>query len=327
MLPLMRASQLLPFADHLAEADVDPHAALTRCMCPAYRHLGKLDCIIPTSRLWEFVERGSSLLGDINFGWDVAMRFGVYGGGRFAYALEHQPTLGDALAYYAANIPTHASVSRGALEQREGYTWFYRATTPRKGSPYFQVEQYALGTLLHIVRCYLGSDWRPQRIVLTAAAQEQVQLAISGHCEDIAFGASRAAIEIPNSMLDQPPRPIGNAAPPAPQPPTFPCPAFDTLVAMLNYYVPEYPLTLASVSAITQLHPKTLNRRLAAEGRTFREVRTEVLMSRACAEIKRGGLSMQAISDLLGYANQSAFSRAFRAAFGVSPSAYASAQQ
>ena len=94
------------------------------------------------------------------------------------------------------------------------------------------------------------------------------------------------------------------------------------LVKMLKSYYPDYPLTQESVSAIVQMHPRTLNRRLAEYGMSFRGIRNEVLMEKATHALSATDLSLATISVLLGYANQSAFSRAFTQLTGITPLKY-----
>ena len=96
----------------------------------------------------------------------------------------------------------------------------------------------------------------------------------------------------------------------------------DILTQMLKHYVLDYPLTLTAISDILEVQPRTLNRRLEPYGMSFRDIRNKVLVLRAKIEIEKGELSMGDISKLLGYSNQSAYSRAFSALVGISPTEF-----
>ncbi|KAA1188873.1 AraC family transcriptional regulator [Pseudohalioglobus sediminis] len=323
-IPLIRGSQLSPFINYLHDCGIGADKLLRVCRCPLREDFDNPDLIIPTNRLWQFIEEAARVLRDKDLGWKVAMRYGVYGGGHFGYQLENQPSLREAIRCYSSTISEHASVSHGQLEAIGGNVWFYRATLPRKGSAYFQVEQYALGTLVHIVKRYLGRQWRPKRIAITTRPSRAERLAIAASCDELITGAARAAIEVPVAGLDATPGalPASIKEPGIPAKP-FPDEVPHILTQMLMYYIGDYPITLNVVSDILEMHPRTLNRRLETYGLSFRDVRKQVLIERAKWEINRATFSIEEISRLLGYSHQSSFSRAFAAIVGVPPREFA----
>ncbi len=67
------------------------------------------------------------------------------------------------------------------------------------------------------------------------------------------------------------------------------------------------------------LHRRTLNRRLRAEGTTFQQVLDEVRYARARELLADVRISIADISLRLGYAEPSAFTRAFRRWAGTNP--------
>jgi AraC-like DNA-binding protein len=65
--------------------------------------------------------------------------------------------------------------------------------------------------------------------------------------------------------------------------------------------------------------PRTLERRLHEAGTSFRTISLEVRMELAAQYVTLGSMSGQEIADLLGYSRPSAFFRAFKDWFGVTP--------
>lgn len=70
------------------------------------------------------------------------------------------------------------------------------------------------------------------------------------------------------------------------------------------------------------LSPRTLNRRLREIGTTYKDVVAEVRRGMAIDYLRAGHLSVDEISDLLGYRNPSNFGKAFKSWTGYSPTQY-----
>ncbi|MGB5187213.1 MAG: AraC family transcriptional regulator, partial [Acidimicrobiia bacterium] len=71
--------------------------------------------------------------------------------------------------------------------------------------------------------------------------------------------------------------------------------------------------------------PRTLERRLSDAGTTFRSIDLEVRMGLAAQYLELGSMSGQEISNVLGYSRPSAFFRAFKGWFGVTPGQFRTA--
>ena len=63
-------------------------------------------------------------------------------------------------------------------------------------------------------------------------------------------------------------------------------------------------------------------RRLAAEGLSFKPLVHRVKMDLAGWQVQASSMPLTLLADVLGYADQAAFSKAFREAYGMSPSAW-----
>ncbi|OSC40838.1 AraC family transcriptional regulator [Mycobacterium decipiens] len=80
--------------------------------------------------------------------------------------------------------------------------------------------------------------------------------------------------------------------------------------------------TLPEVAAELDIHPRTLRRRLAEEGTSFRALLNEVRSAVAVDLLRSVGLTVEEVSRRLGYTEVSTFSHAFKRWYGVAPSAY-----
>jgi len=84
-------------------------------------------------------------------------------------------------------------------------------------------------------------------------------------------------------------------------------------------------MSLGDVAHAMLTSPRTLERRLHEAGTTFRSLDLEVRMGLAAQYLELGSMSSQEISNVLGYSRSSAFFRAFKAWFGVTPRQYRAA--
>ena len=80
--------------------------------------------------------------------------------------------------------------------------------------------------------------------------------------------------------------------------------------------------TLEQAAELFSMHPRTLNRRLADKGCTFRGLAEEVRYDLARQFLENTGMPISQIAAALGYAETSAFTRAFRRWSGFSPTVW-----
>lgn len=77
----------------------------------------------------------------------------------------------------------------------------------------------------------------------------------------------------------------------------------------------------SDIAAMLAIHPRTLHRRLEAEGTGFETIKEELRKELALQYLRETKMPLGQLSGLLGFPEQSAFSRSCRRWFGVAPSA------
>jgi len=82
-----------------------------------------------------------------------------------------------------------------------------------------------------------------------------------------------------------------------------------------------------SVESSLGLHKRTLQRNLFEQGTSFRQLKEEVLKERAASLLLRDRLEIESVAVYLGYSEASAFHRAFKSWFGVTPRQFCNVRQ
>lgn len=77
----------------------------------------------------------------------------------------------------------------------------------------------------------------------------------------------------------------------------------------------------SAVAALLHLHPRTLHRRLQAEGLNFEAIRREEQEQLVLRYLRQTGMPLAQVASLVGFSEQSALTRACRAWFGQTPTA------
>ena len=185
-----------------------------------------------------------------------------------------------------------------------------------------QIYDVYAAAMLSIMRELCGAHWRPEQVLFSHSKPTDggpYRRAFQAPCQ---FNAERTALVLPASVLD---RRLASADPGQLRILEVQAHARDDFSAVfrLRRTLRTFLLAQAAsgneVAKLLSMHRRTLNRRLKAEGTTFREVLDEVRFEAACQLIDTGSIPITEIAASLGYAETSAFSRAFRRWSGTAP--------
>jgi AraC-like DNA-binding protein len=89
--------------------------------------------------------------------------------------------------------------------------------------------------------------------------------------------------------------------------------------ALINRYLGGEDCTNERIAAELCMHPRTLQRRLKCEGKSFESIKDEVRREVAMRYLQRPDMPLNQVAQKLGYAEQSVLSRSCYRWFAVSP--------
>ena len=93
----------------------------------------------------------------------------------------------------------------------------------------------------------------------------------------------------------------------------------DEVVCLIKDLLPLGPCGLETVADRLAVHQRTLQRTLKEEGSSFSDLLESVRQEIATERLRNSNISIIQLSDYLGYADNTAFTRAFKRWFGSTP--------
>lgn len=186
-----------------------------------------------------------------------------------------------------------------------------------------------IANIIHMCRVSYGADFKPLRVFLSHPGHGCRTTRREFFRSPVEYGSNENAIEFDKDSLRKP-LPFANAAL---------AHANDVIIAeylprlevgttaskvksLLVDLLPSGEVTADDIALTLNLSRSSLQRRLREEGTTYRDELQEVRCELAEKMLLDGSKSLNEVSFLLGFADLSAFSRAFKRWTGMAPTAY-----
>jgi AraC-like DNA-binding protein len=232
--------------------------------------------------------------------------------------------VGEALQFIVAGLKTSDTGGVFAFEARNGSAILsYIVVDGAAPSPDHLVDG-AMAVACNTMRQFCGADWRPDRVALTREPPRDPKAFRQFFGAPVDFGASAAHLACPAAILNR------TVATHNPQHLEILVPLFDAAVsqmrgdlvstvrAILKAQVSGGRLTRARVAQAMGLTEHVLVYRLNEASVTFSDLAEEVKYELA-RQMLAAGRELRAIAGELGFADASAFSRAFVKWSGETP--------
>jgi AraC-like DNA-binding protein len=256
--------------------------------------------------------------------------FGLLAGGAWRTAdlglagemLRHSPTVGEGLRSFVVHQRLNSAGGAAFLfEESSLLSWGYAAYHPR-------VERYgplydaviALGVT--VLRELIGPGWSPTEVLLARHAPVNARPYRQLLRCPVHFDAEVSTIRFPARLAKEPVRdadPVRRAELEALAARAVNLDLVPSLYRSLRLLLLEGTSSGNRLAQQFDMHRRTLNRRLHAQGRTFQSVLDDVRFEVARQLLAETVLPVVAIAHALGYAEASALTRAFRRWAGCPP--------
>jgi AraC-like DNA-binding protein len=299
----------------LRKAGIDPAA------------LDQLTTFISFEAVTELLERSSVELESPDFGLRLAERQDIGILGTLAVAMRYSDTVGEAMftASQYLNVYNAAVSFTISTGERRGQARLVFRLLPGHYQRWAQMAEHGIGltwrvlTLLSEGHSHLQGVWFPHP---AAGSEESYRARFPA---PLVFGADQAALAVAQRDLDLP---ISENIEEL----------HDLATRYLDSQLPRGRTTLTvqvrqavepllgtgtcsqgEVARAVYMHPRTMHRRLQAEGTTFEEIKGEARRDLAQRYLAQADLPLTQVTALLGYSEQSALGRSCRRWFQATP--------
>jgi len=313
-----------PIALFLAEQGEPVQPLLEKAGLPA-------DCLddpktlVPTASLWRFRDLAASCTGLPNLTLQAMTALELQQLGDVGRALLGAPTLRRMILDFRRLAHTESTTTVIDLRPwRGGNEFFSNRFLLKRDQGEWQAELYLLMWMLKIV-WLVDPTWSPTEIWCIASRTRERLQAIESLGARPRFNRRCIGFPVPSSMLAMPPtcswpsqrnrdlaeRVLWSASPSDS--------AAGAIRQLIRTYADDRWLTIDQASDALGTSPRTLQRELSAEEKTYSEIFEEIRAESARDLLGRTDASLSEIAEQLGYSNLSNFNRAFRRWAAVSP--------
>ncbi|HLK37880.1 MAG TPA: AraC family transcriptional regulator [Polyangiaceae bacterium] len=315
-------------ADQLGNMGIDVDRVLRQSGLSANR-LDDRSLVITFPTFQKLVLSALSLSGEQALGLLVGERLLASSHGMVGYAALSSGTIRQALELVERYVPLRTSLVAISHSESVGEV----QVRFRETRPLGKIQRPVLeAIMLSIMKILDGISMGACQVRLVAFPFDEPEYAALARdlfrC-DVRYGQSWAGAVLPLDVVDAP---LKMGDPEAFREAALICQReLDKLVANESMAARVRRLLLEGQNGFPSLQvaarmfhmtPRTLHRRLVAEGTSFRELLEDVRRTLALEHVKSGRLSIEEIAYMLGYTDLANFRRAFRRWESVPPSAY-----
>ena len=325
-MPQVRATALAGYCEVARFVGLDPYAMLRRARINP-EILEEPEHPIPAKRVAALLEDSARESGCASFGLLMAETRSLSGIGPVSLLLTHQGTARDVLDSAIRYQGLLAEAIAISIEEEDETSIIRTDVVAGAAGP--QSIELLMGIVCRIVSEIVGGRWHPDSTHFVHSApidlgmhRKIFQSHLVFDSDFNGFACSTASLDAPNPTADS-----GMARHAERYLEMLMREPSDGSIAerarrSIHLLLPSGRANLDQVSQNLGLHPRTLQRLLGQEKRSFGTLLNDVRRELALRYLSRSTHSVSSIAQLTGYASPSSFTRWFCAEFGTAPAAW-----
>ncbi|MEZ9593057.1 AraC family transcriptional regulator ligand-binding domain-containing protein [Shewanella sp. 10N.261.52.F9] len=321
---LIRSASLLGFNSLVCELGGDTQGLLAQCDLQP-QDLSNPDNMIAFASMINLLELASTELNCQDFGLRLAAKQGLEMLGAVGLIIQASHTVGEALVNAQRYMMLHSHGEYWVLRKFEQSILIERYQIYQDISHAKQYKELSFGVCAGLVKTLIGKTLKLDRLEFAHTAISDSHVYRKYFECPVVFNQENDRLIIHSSYLTQPLQRISDQD--KKQIKSY----LEILISQFGDDIERKVKTLILqtmglhdtnidlVATMLNMNRRTLQRRLAKQGLTFKKLLADVRMSTACWHLQSSQLDITLLSEVLGYSDVSAFSKAFKQFAGISP--------
>lgn len=323
---LIRSAGIRGFADLVAEHGGDPEALARRVRLPI-EALRSDEILVDEVSLGRVLELAAVELELPDLGLRVAERQDSSMLGALAVAIGNAPTVAEALACTSRYLFVHArGLSVDVVPDPQGTPGVIAIhyATPADGDAFRQGIDTGMGFFHRALRELMAGPYGLRTVELPHRPLSPVARYEEFFGTQVRVGRPRALLRVPSSLLEQPLDRADEvvrhlALEHLQQFAAVPGDVAPRVRSAIDQLLGTTVVDIEATAALFAMHPRTLQRRLAAEGTSFAALLDDQRRTKARSYLEATNMPMNQVASALGLSEQSALSRCCRRWWGLPP--------
>ena len=247
--------------------------------------------------------------------------------------IRQAPDVGTALRQAALYLHLHDRAAVVILSAQDGVARIAYAIYAPGVESSEQIGEGAIAITCNVVRSLCGADWAPTEVLLAGRRPADVRPYRRFFRAPVRFDAEQNALVFPDTVLDQR---LPHSNPELHRLLLEEVRRLDRELALdfstkvrrvLRAGLVVGQCSADRTAALFAMQRRTLSRRLRSEGTTFEALLAEIRYETARQLLTDTAMPMRQITDAVGYADVSVFTRAFRRWSGTTPTEWRAASR
>ncbi len=321
---LIRSGALAGYEQLVLNLNGDPEALLTHCNL-SHEDLLLPDTMIPFKVMVELLELSAQQLNCPSFGLTLGIQQDVHALGNLGLLMLHCNNAREVLTCTQRYIAVHSQAEYWRLSEVGDLAFLERFSVSQEVSHAKQFKEQSFGVCLKLIKTIIKGSVSIERLEFAHTPVSDIATYKRLFGCDVLFNQEHDRVVVKRHYLDYEIESISTdnkllleqgLSKALSQ---YGDDLERKITALILQSLGIQDMTLENVATLLRMNKRTLQRKLKASDLSFKTILSNVRLKTACWHLEASSMDITLLSEILGYSDISAFSKAFKQDTGLSP--------